>query len=75
MNRIKPQTEQIGTMLRIIWSVTSIVQVEENGRKAHLRVIEDETGAGVYGRGSRVRCRVWLLTSVKLEGLELGFPV
>ena len=57
------------------WSVTSIVQLEEDGREAHLGVIEDETGAGVYGRGPRVRCRVGLLTSVKLECLELGLPV
>ena len=47
----------------------------QNARAAYLGVIEDETGASVDGRRSGVRCWVWLLTSMKLEGLELGLPV
>jgi hypothetical protein len=41
----------------------------------HRRVVEDKARRRVDGDSSGVRCGVRNLASVKLEGLEFGFPV
>lgn len=52
------------------WSI-ALPQTEEVSTVR--RVIEDEAGRRIDGHGASIRRGVWDLTSVELEGVELGF--
>lgn len=43
-----------------------------NKGHTNLRVVEDKAGGCINGDSPRVRRRVWLLTGMELQGIELG---
>jgi hypothetical protein len=67
--RYEPQSKEISAMLAKRFSV----HPRGSQKRTYGGVIENEAGGCIYWHSTSIGGRIWSLTAVELECLELGF--